>query len=513
MSPSTAMWLLPWLVFVPLIGAGVAASAPRLRRGVALLAGSVNLGLIALLTWTVAAHDPVDLALSGWAPPVGIALRLDAWAAAFLLMTALVGLAVSWFATGPQAATARGSEGFWTLWLLLLAGLNAVYLTADLFNTYVALELITVAAVGLVALGGRASWSAALRYLFVAVLGSLLVLMAVALAYAQTGTLQISQAVQHDLGVPVAATVLASAGLALKAALVPLHGWLPPAHAGAPTAVSPLMSALVVKASFYVLWRWWSAAPPESLPLPAGTALGVLGGVAILWGSWQALRQDHLKRVIAYSTVAQVGYFFLVFPLLASDAQSARLAASGVVIFAVAHGLAKAAMFLAAGALMYQHGTDALSALRGAVGRAPVPTLTLAIAGVSLAGLPPTLAFAGKWQLLRASLEVGHWWWFAVILLGGLLTCGYVARVLRILFTAEHNENTHSENTSDEHTNDEHTNDDADHHPTRPPVPRRMAWAGMCLALLVLLGGFTAVPLIELLDASPLEQSVLEVSP
>lgn len=488
MSPQAAAWLLPWLVFGPLVAAGVVAVLPRGRGGFTLVVAVANLALTAVLFQHLRGHEPVDIALAGWLPPVGIGLRLDGWSAVFLLMTALVAVAVSWYATGLTAS--HGSPGFWPIWLLLLAGLNGVYLTTDLFNAYVTLELITVTAVGLVALGGRSAWPAALRYLFIAVFGSLLFLMAVAIVYAASGTLQIASAAhQPQPGFPLAATVLISAGLALKTALVPLHSWLPPAHAGAPTAISPIMSALVIKASFYLLFRWWSAAPPETIPFGAGVALGALGCVAIVWASVMALRQDALKRVVAYSTVAQVGYFFVLFPLLSAGTEAAREAAIGVILFAVAHGLAKAAMFMATGALMHSYGTDRLQDLRGAGSHLPVAVFAFGLAGVSLAGLPPMLAFAGKWHILQASLITGHWWWFVAVLLGGLLTLAYVARVLNVLLTTPE-----------------------DDHPTEP-IPRRMVWASMAPALAALVFGFTAVPVIDLLEATPLQQTVVEVQP
>lgn len=491
MSAGVASWLLPWLVFLPLIGAGVTSLLPRARGVVSAALGVLNLVLTIALTVAVATEGTISLELAGWAPPVGIMLRLDAWSALFLAMTAVVGLVVTWYATG--SAQARGTEGFWPVWLLLLAGLNGVYLTADLFNTYVTLELITVAAVGLVALGGRSSWSAALRYLFIAVLGSLMFLMAVGLVYAQTGSLHLPDIVGHGSpGIPLAATVLATAGLALKSALVPMHTWLPPAHAGAPTAVSPLMSALVIKASFYVAFRWWSATPGPELSAALGQAVGVLGVVAIIWGSVMAFRQDRLKRVVAYSTVAQVGYFFLVFPLLTSDAADAHRAAHGVVLFAIGHGLAKAAMFLATGALMHAHGSDDLRVLGGAVDRLPAPVFAFGIAGISLAGLPPTLAFIGKWELLQAGLSSGQWWWVIAVVAGGLLTAAYVGRALRLLMTSE----------------EAHAADSDAEAPALTAIPARMIWAPVVLTVILVVVSFSALPLIDLLAMSPLPLGV-----
>ncbi|MGB3480760.1 MAG: proton-conducting transporter membrane subunit [Mycobacterium sp.] len=445
---STLSWLTGLTVFLPLAGALVAAVAPRVGYALALTHGVVATVVAGALGIHVARHGPVALTLGGWAEPVGIGLRVDGMSAAFLLTSAIVGLLVTVYASG--SADARGGPWFWALWLAMSAGLNAVFVAADLFNTYVALELVTVAAVGAVALGGQKAAGAALRYLFIAVAGSLWFLLAVALLYAAAGSLSLAQvgarlANEPDVVTVAVAITIATLGLALKSALVPMHAWLPPAHAGAPSAVSPLMSALVVKASLFVLIRLWTTLPADAALLALAQAVGALGCIAVVWGSVQAFRQTRLKRVVAYSTIAQIGYFVLLIPLVApalatgADEQTRRVAELGLqggVAFIVGHALAKTAMFTAAGCLLHSYGTDRIEDLRGAAARHPVPVFAFGLAGVALAGLPPALAFTGKWQLLTASLSVGQWWWLPILLGGTLLTAAYTVRVLRILTAA-----------------------------------------------------------------------------
>ncbi|MDZ4271005.1 MAG: proton-conducting transporter membrane subunit [Mycobacterium sp.] len=438
-------WLVGLTVFLPLTGALLVAVTPRAGFAVSLTSGVAATAIAATLAVQVARHGPIAMTFGGWAEPVGIGVRVDGLSAVFLVTTAVVGLVVTVYASG--LADTQGNPWFWALWLALSAGLSAVFIAADLFNTYVALELVTVAAVGAVALGGPKAAGAALRYLLVAVAGSLWFLLAVALLYAESGSLALSQvserlADHEGLTVAVALTI-ATLGLSLKSALVPMHAWLPPAHAGAPSAVSPLMSALVVKASLFVLFRLWTSLPVDTALLAVSQAVGVLGCVAVVWGSVQALRQSRLKRVVAYSTVAQVGYFVLLIPLVApaltgdagDDAQRvAVLAIQGTAAFVVGHALAKTAMFTAAGYLLHSYGTDELAALRGAAMQHAVPVFAFGLAGIALAGLPPALAFAGKWQLLTASLESGQWWWLPVLAGGALLTAAYTVRVLRVMF-------------------------------------------------------------------------------
>lgn len=425
------------LVLLPLVGAVLTALVPA-RRTVAVTVAVVQLGLAVTAAAVVLRDGPVDTAPGGWAPPLGIALRLDGLGAAVGLLVGVVVLAV--FVHAALVPSAAGSRSYWPLALVTVAGLQAVLVAADLFTVYVALELMTVGAVALVALGGQKALGPALRYLLVAVLGSFAFLVAVALVYAQTGVLTLDIAAADLPQGPALATTLAlvTVGLGIKTALFPLHAWLPGAHAAAPTAVSPLLSALVVKGAFVVLLRVWAALGGDT---GLATVVGVLASVAVVWGGVAALRQARLKRLVAYSTVAQVGYLFLLLPLATAgfapgatgpEIEVARLAWQGVTLMLLSHGLAKAAMFLAAGTLSAAAGSGEVDGLRGVAARAPTTVLTFAVAGVCLAGLPPSLAFVGKWQLLDAALTGGAWWVVVTLLLGGLLTAAATARVVMV---------------------------------------------------------------------------------
>jgi formate hydrogenlyase subunit 3/multisubunit Na+/H+ antiporter MnhD subunit len=228
-----------------------------------------------------------------------------------------------------------------------------------------------------------------------------------------------------------------TAGLMVKTALFPLHFWLPAAHASASTPVSAILSALVIKASFYLVLRLWFETFDAVRTPAAAQLMGVLGSAAILWGSFRAVRQRRLKLLIAHSTVGQIGYFFLLLPLTASAAAAEpwmALAWTGGLYQALSHGFAKASMFLAAGVILRAMGTDDLYAMRDITGRLPVASFALAIAGASLIGLPPTGGFIAKWLLLQAVIESGQWWWLPVFVLGGLLTAAYVFLMVRFTF-------------------------------------------------------------------------------
>lgn len=379
--------------------------------------------------------------LGGWTPPLGIALRADGLSLVMLLMVAVVIIGIAVYAHHDFGTPAGCQEKRTTLmfWLLLLAiwgALNLIFVSGDVFTLYVALELLTFAGVPLVCLDGRGeTLRAALRYLLFALLGSMLYLLGTFLLYGAYGTLDMTllAARLRPEALTWAAAALMTAGLLAKTALFPLHLWLPPAHAGAPAAASALLSGLVVKGSWFLMVRLWLDVFATIVTLPSAQLLAALGSAAILVGNVVALRQTRLKLLIAYSTVAQIGYLFLMFPLVAalhSAHLSSAPAVTGGMLQAIAHATAKSAMFLAAGLIYRTLGHDRVADLRGAAGALPMTVLAFALAGMSLMGLPPSGGFLAKWLLLSCALSTGQWWWALVMLLGGLLTGAYVFMVV-----------------------------------------------------------------------------------
>lgn len=487
------------LLAVPLVPLCLALLAlfarGRAARILHLAGPALALAVAVLLGHAVLAGEPLRLALGGWAAPVGIGLAADGVSAALVLLTAVVASAAAWH--GWVAATAREravARRFWPLYYFLWAGLNALFVSVDLFNLYVAMELITLAAVMLVAESGkREALAAAMRYLLVALFGSLLYLAGVGLIYGATGTLDLGLVTERLPAGPTAWTAFALilTGLLAKTALFPFHAWLPAAHGSAAAPVSAVLSALVIKAWFYLLVRLWLG-PFDVLPLGGvATGIGLAGAAAILWGSVQALHQDRLKPLIAYSTVAQIGYLFLLFPLFQA---TPALAWSGGFYHAIAHGLAKAALFLAAGNVVIALGTDALSRLPWLAGGPPLPAgsraaprpaacrmslLAMGLAGVSLMGLPPAGGFVGKWLLVEAAWHQQAWGWIAVLAVGGLLTGAYMVKILQAALARP----------------------PEDAEPVDPrPVPRALEWLALALALLAMVLGVTATLPLTLLD-------------
>lgn len=487
------MSVVPWVIWLPLAGATLTVLlgrrlAPAIGVATAATTFLVAVG-VARLVWI---DGPQRHRIGGWGAPLGIDLVVDGLGAVMLLMTAGVGLvvsiyAVSYFAPPPGAIWSQ-RDAYWPLWLFLWASLNILFLSGDIFNVYIGLELLGLAAVALVILAGEpVALTAGMRYFLAALLGSLSYLFGVAILYAGHGTLDMRLlSEQLEPGhVASAAAVLMTVGLLLKTALFPLHFWLPAAHASAPAPVSAVLSGLVIKASFYLVLRLWFDVYADVVTRVASQLLGLLGAAAIVWGSIQAIRQTRLKLLIAYSTVAQIGYLFLLVPLATSAAVTSFDATSrsgdawgGGIYQTVSHAFAKASLFMAAGIVAHARGGD--DRLRGMAGialRLPMTTLSLGLAVLTLIGLPPSGGFVGKWLLLNASIATGQWWWAAVILAGGLLAAGYAFTMLGLAFRQVSGA------------------------PFLHPVPRVMEVTTMAAALVAIAIGLRGTELLELLRA------------
>ena len=430
------------LIVLPLTAAFLVFLWPGRATPVGLLASAATVALTATSVANVFLSGPMHTLLGGWAPPLGIQLAMDGLSALMLSMMALVGGLLSLFAPGyfrhshdnPAAITL-----FWPLWLLLWGTLNGLFMAADIFTLYVLMEISLLAAVALVTLSPtQVATMAALRYLLVTTTGSLFYLMGVAILYDAHAVLDmalLAEEVQSGWALTTA-LVLMTIGLMTKAALFPLHFWLPPAHALSPVPVSAILSALFVKGAFYLLLRLWGVLGAEAATTQVSQIIGILAAAAIVWGSVQALRQRHLKLLIAYSTVAQVGFFFLAFPALANGDHTGSgvgPGAAGSAIQVIAHSLAKASLFLAAGILLIARHSDRLTAMRGMGRRLPLTAATLVLAGLALYGPPGSGAGLGKTMLSEAFQAGDQWWWDSLLSVAGLLTLAYVAFMLRYI--------------------------------------------------------------------------------
>ena len=287
------------LVFGPLVAGLTMIVAPRWATLPVALLGLLSLPLALWpLTRAVGRGDEVRLALAGVAAPLGIAWRLDALAVTMLWLTLAVALLVSLHALSSFPPASEAGQRFWPLWLILVGSVHALFVSADLFNLYVTLELVTLAAVAMTALSGEpGAMRAAMRYLLLGLMASLFYLLSIALLYGQTGTLdlyQVGERLGEDGAVAVIALALMITSLLVKSAIVPLHVWLPAAHAKAPGPVSAVLSGLVVKVALYILIRVWFWTGAAATGANAALVLGLLGATSIVYGSLAALLQTRL---------------------------------------------------------------------------------------------------------------------------------------------------------------------------------------------------------------------------
>jgi len=423
-----------WVIAIPLLGSLTSIIWSRYASLIAIISNLAALvASTAILTQVYQAGAFIHQ-LGGWQAGLGISLRADALSSVLLVMSMTVITAATFYASAYFTDAAKRAR-FWPLWLMLTVALNALLLSGDLFNLYVTLELLGLSAVALTALSdNRAALQAAIRYLSIGLLGSLVFLAGVALVYAGYGTLDLAALANMVQANPLSQVAfgLMTAGLLIKSALFPLHFWLPSAHASAPAPVSAALSALVVKVAVYILLRLWIDVFDLVLTPSSAMLLGILGAIAVIWGSWQALQAQRLKLMAAYSTVAQIGYLFIFLPLIVALPEGALqdAAFTALLLMALTHGFAKSAFFLSAGVIQQYCGHDRIAELGGTARALPLTIFVISLSGVALIGLPPSGSFLGKWYLISSSFQAGQWWWIPVIVIGSILATAYVFRIL-----------------------------------------------------------------------------------
>jgi multicomponent Na+:H+ antiporter subunit D len=425
------------LVVVPLLAALLApllgALAPRAVWAWA-VGAAASVALVALAgAARVLADGTQRYHLGGWAPPWGIELVLDPLSAFVAVVVTGVSACALLYAAGLDDARLRGRQGAApALLLLVLSGLTGMVVAGDLFNLFVFLEVASLASYAVVAAAGGRALLAAFRYVILGSLGASLYLLGVAHLYFLTGTLNMADLADRlpEAAAPrlvATAAALMTVGLGIKMGLFPLHGWLPDVYTHAPAPVAALLAPVAGKVAAYalarVLFSVLGAGFVADRSLLA-VALAWLGAVSILAGGVLALRQTDLRRLLAYSSVSQMGYIVLGLGL--ADATSV----AGAYLHVLNHALMKAGLFFVAGAAALRLGGVALADLRTMHRRMPLTTLCLVVAALSMIGVPPAGGFFSKWYLLLGALGQGRWALAAVILLGGFLAAAYMFRIL-----------------------------------------------------------------------------------
>ncbi len=426
--------LIPLFVAAPLALALLIQLVARERELLAGSLASLTMGLLVLMS-VVCIGSSGLYHLGGWPTPVGIDLRLDPLATLMLLAVNGVGLAVSLYAIDYMRRYTAGSH-FYSLFLLMVTGMNGVILAGDLFNLYVFLEVAAVASYSLVAFGcAHEELEASFKYIVLGSLSSALILVGVALVYGITGTLNLAQMsgriAESGMNAPLLlAFGLFLCGFSFKAALVPFHAWLPDAHPSAPAPVSAMLSGVLIKAiGIYVLARLAFnvfGAGDSELGL-----LRWLGLLSMIVGALLAAGQSDIKRLFAYSSISQVGFIVLGFGL------GTPLGLVGALYHLVNHAMFKSLLFLNAGAVEYATGTRKLNRLGGLNQALPVTGATSLVGSMSIAGIPPFNGFWSKLIIIIACVEAGFYGFAVAAVVVSIVTLAYQLKVQRLAFFAE----------------------------------------------------------------------------
>lgn len=402
-----------------------------------LLAATSSLVFAALLAARVAGGATLQYALGGWPAPAGIEYVIDGANVPVLVLVSAIAVVVAGYSRRSIEAEieARRIPLVYACLCLALTGLLGITATGDAFNAFVFLEISSLSTYALIAMGPRRrALLAAFQYLTIGTIGATFLLIGIGLEYAVTGTLNMDDLAQrlpdnYGNSALTAAVIFVFVGLGIKMAMFPLHAWLPDAYAEAPSAVSTFISAVSTKVAIYAFLRFAFTIFGSTLVftmLPVGQIGLVLACLAMLVASAIACFQTDLKYLLAWSSIAQVGYIIAGFSLASAGGVAAAY------LHIINHAVIKGALFAAAGILLLRMGTVRLTALAGLGRTMPWTFAAILLAGLGLIGVPPSAGFVSKWMLARALIEQGQGVVLAVMLISSLLALIYVGRIVEV---------------------------------------------------------------------------------
>jgi multicomponent Na+:H+ antiporter subunit D len=441
---------LPVFVAIPLVAAFVLPVFGKKGKDTATVLA--NVATISLLVLAIACIGQSGVYEIGkWSIPLGINLVLDGLSSLLLLAVSVVATAAMLFsARYMEQYTAKAK--YLSLFLLMVAGMNGVVLSGDIFNLFVFLEIASLASYALVGFGcEHEELEASFKYMVLGSIGSIFILFAVALVYGNTGALNmayISDAVQSsglNRGLTFALALFV-VGFGLKAALVPFHAWLPDAHPSAPAPISAMLSGILIKTlGIYALARVVFNVFGVSVSI--GWLLVVLGLLSMVAGAFLAIGQWDFKRLLAYSSISQIGYVILGIGLggliiaRGENLAWASLAILGGLFHLVNHAVYKSLLFLTSGSVQMATGTRQLKQMGGLAEKLPFTRATCTVASASIVGIPPFSGFWSKLILIVAAVQAHLYWVAAIIVFVSLCTLIMYLKVQRYVFLGELPEN------------------------------------------------------------------------
>ena len=422
---------LPLFMAIPLGAAFLGLIIAKLWRGVGGLFALLGALFLTVFSFRLLGSPPSIFKMGGWIPPVGINLVSDGLSTFMLVIINTVAFLVIVFSLRYMDLYTAKPQ-YYALFMLMIAGMNGVALTGDMFNLFVFLEIASIASYALVAFGcEHEELEASFKYLILGGMASALILLGVAILYSTTGTLNMADMAQvFSTGRANKAALFALAllimGFGVKGALVPFHAWLPDAHPSAPAPISAMLSGVLIKVlGIYALTR--VVFNVFGFTPTLGAILMALGGLSMVVGALMAIGQDDLKRLLAYSTISQIGYVVLGLGL------GTPLGIIGGLFHLLNHATFKSLLFMSSGAIEYSTGTRKLNQMGGLNRRLPVTTAASTTGFLSVSGIPPFNGFFSKLILIIACIEAHRYVYAAVAAFVGLFTLLYFMRVQRNL--------------------------------------------------------------------------------
>jgi len=426
------------LIALPFLGAFliplVALASKKLSHYIPAVVMLTNLG-IALSLLPQVMNAPIVISLSGWSAPIAINFVVGPLGLGLAILISFVGFLVSVY--GISYIHEEPKEKYHMLVLTLLTGATGMVLTGDIFNLFVFFEILSLSSYALTGYNrDRGGTEAAIKYLIQGSIGSAFILIGIALLYGMAGTLNMADIAAHVAGADptllFTAMSLLIVGFGVEAAIFPLNAWLPDAHSSAPSSVSAILSGIAIETGAYAVARIvYTIFDGHGIML----VLSILGVITLLIGEMSAFRQkDDIKRLLAYSSIGQMGLIMLAFGI-ASDA-----GVFAALFQLVSHTLAKALLFLASGYIIYRVGSKKLSALAGLGRKMPFTGAMIAIAVLSLVGVPPFAGFMSKFSIVRAALaqhSASYTGLIVLVLVATVIEVGYFMKLLQILFFTE----------------------------------------------------------------------------
>ncbi len=374
----------------------------------------------------------------GWEPPVGIEFVYDGLSGFILLVINTVAFLTLIYARKPGRLEFMGKElAYYALAMLMMLGFNGMVLTGDLFNLYVFLEISSLSSYALISIGNKPAPFAAFRYLIIGTAGGTLYLLGVGFLYTNTGTLNIIDMsamlpMLVDNSSVVTALILMVVGIGVKAAIFPMHGWLPDSYTYASTPSSALIAPIGTKVAAYVLFRvmlYLFGVELTDAVVPISYIVGVFACIGIIYGSVMAIAQTEMKRMLAYSSVSQIGYIIMGLSL------ANPFGFAGALLHVLNHAVMKACLFMITGNLRYKEGHSNISLFNDSYRKKyPWTMASFSVAAISMVGLPPLAGFFSKWYLALGTIDNSNWLFLAVIIASSLLNAVYFFRILEKVY-------------------------------------------------------------------------------